>query len=163
MAEEEEQPRRARPESTIAQSFAADLDSMFGLGEMDTLSRTIEEKKSTVSTGQLQLQELEARLRETEQRLAKVSRQNSPARRAEIGAPNTATDDNQTADNAARPSPLAQKPIYPADRPPTADRPPSTRADAKNIVSNVPQQQYNGSNEYVMVDRSGGQAQRGYG
>lgn len=41
--------RHSRVTSTVAQSFAADLDSMFGLGMgtsggIDTLSQTVEEK-----------------------------------------------------------------------------------------------------------------------
>ena len=40
--------RHSRMTSTVAQSFAADLDSMFGLGMgsggIDTLSQTVEEK-----------------------------------------------------------------------------------------------------------------------
>ncbi|EMF17512.1 uncharacterized protein SEPMUDRAFT_146511 [Sphaerulina musiva SO2202] len=156
-------PPRARPESTIAQTFAADLDSMFGLGEVDELSKTIEQKKSTVTTGQQQLQELEARLRETEQRLAKVSRQSSPARPTDPALSKPHSEDIPTA-GAAISSPLTQRPLYPDDRPPTGDRPPSKRADPSPRVSSLQTpQQFNGSNEYVMVDRNGGQAQRGYG
>ncbi|KAF2172539.1 hypothetical protein M409DRAFT_17770 [Zasmidium cellare ATCC 36951] len=174
MAEEEKQKFNTRPESTIAQNFAADLDSMFGLNAppgVDNLSRTVEEKKHTVTTGEQQLQELEAKLRETEERLARVSRQNSPSRQANTAVPRTHPESKQAADGAAKPSPLAQKPTYPADRPPTSgDRPPTERADTQEIVRNIPgampetpQPQYGGSNEYVMVDRNAGQAQRGYG
>ncbi|KAF2214639.1 hypothetical protein CERZMDRAFT_110249 [Cercospora zeae-maydis SCOH1-5] len=170
MAEEEQQPKRAsrpRPESTIAQNFAADLDSMFGLGEVDDLSRTIEEKKYTVSSGQQQLQELEARLRETEQRLAKVSRHSSPTPQGD----KIHTNGNHAAEGpAARLSPLAQKPTYPVDRPPTADRPPSKRTDTDTLTASMPgampqspAPHYHGNNDYIMVDRNGPQAQRGYG
>ncbi|PPJ56368.1 hypothetical protein CBER1_00658 [Cercospora berteroae] len=174
MAEEEQQPKRVsrpRPESTIAQNFAADLDSMFGLGEVDDLSRTIEEKKYTVSSGQQQLQELEARLRETEQRLAKVSRQSSPAPRGDNADSKPYTNGIHTSEGpATRPSPLAQKPTYPADRPPTADRPPSKRADTDKLAASIPgalqpspSPHYHSNNDYIMVDRNGAQAQRGYG
>ena len=40
-----ETSRHSRATSTVAQSFAADLDSMFGLsGNVDVLSQTVEEK-----------------------------------------------------------------------------------------------------------------------
>lgn len=45
--------KHSRVTSTVAQSFAADLDSMFGLGMghssggLDTLSQTVEEKYET--------------------------------------------------------------------------------------------------------------------
>ncbi|KAM3418851.1 hypothetical protein BST61_g4814 [Cercospora zeina] len=174
MAEEEQQPKRVsrpRPESTIAQNFAADLDSMFGLGEVDDLSRTIEEKKYTVSSGQQQLQELEARLRETEQRLAKVSRQSSPAPGDKADSKAHTNGTHAAEASASRLSPLAQKPTYPADRPPTADRPPSKRANTDTLTANMPgampqspSPHYHGNNnDYIMVDRNGPQAQRGYG
>lgn len=122
------------------------------------------DRKSTVTTGQQQLQELEARLRETEQRLAKVSRQSSPARTGDNGVSKTHSEGNQAADGAGRPSPLSQRPVYPDDRPPTGDRPSSKRAEPSPRVSSLQTpQQFNGSNEYVMVDRSNGQGQRGYG
>ncbi|KAK4634083.1 hypothetical protein CLAFUW4_01413 [Fulvia fulva] len=174
MAEEQDPPTQrfnTRPESTIAQNFASDLDAMFGLdsGGVDDLSRTVEEKKQTVTTGEQQLQELEAKLRETEERLARVSRHNSPSRHA---LPTANADNDQAGDGAPRPSPLAQKPTYPADRPPTAgDRPQSGRADTQTMMAGVPgampphtPQPNGGSHDsYVMVDRSAAQAQRSYG
>lgn len=48
--------KHSRVTSTVAQSFAADLDSMFGLGMghsgggLDTLSQTVEEKYETPKT-----------------------------------------------------------------------------------------------------------------
>lgn len=128
-------------------------------------------RKQTVTTGEQQLQELEAKLRETEERLARVSRQNSPSRQVNTAVPRTHSESKQATDGAAKPSPLAQKPIYPADRAPTAgERPPTERADTQEMMRNIPgalpetpQSQYGGSNEYVMVDRNAGQAQRGYG
>ncbi|EME48618.1 hypothetical protein DOTSEDRAFT_67602 [Dothistroma septosporum NZE10] len=174
MAERENpRPQRfnTRPESTIAQNFASDLDAMFGLdsGGVDDLHRTVEQKKQVVTTGEQQLQELEAKLRETEERLARVSRTNSPSRHAATGLPTAHSDHTQAADGAApRPSPLAQKPTYPADRPPTSGgRPPSGRADTHALMAGMPQdtpQQNGGSHDsYVMVDRSAAQAQRSYG
>nr|OQO28318.1 hypothetical protein B0A51_05437 [Rachicladosporium sp. CCFEE 5018] len=83
------------PEAAIVQSFAADLDDMFGLEptasrpvDVDHLSQTVNEKKQTLSTKDRELQELEARIRETEERLARVSRNASPAlgTEASVGA-----------------------------------------------------------------------------
>ncbi|CAK3988542.1 Hypothetical predicted protein [Lecanosticta acicola] len=178
MVEEQQQPPQrfnTRPESTIAQNFAADLDSMFGLSSgsdgVDTLHKTVEEKKQTVTSGEATLQELEAKLRETEERLAKVSRHNSPSRQANTAVPRAHPDNNrQAADGAARSSPLVQKPTYPVDRPPTAkDRPPTERADTRELMNSIPggmpeeTPNQTGGNEYVMVDRNAGTAQRGYG
>lgn len=105
-----------------------------------------------MSSGERELQELEARLREAEQRLARVSSDSSPSRAVGSGSEN-----RQAAGDAARPHPLAQRPSYPADRPPTSDQ----RDTAQPMMTGMPaaSQQLNGSTEYVMVDRT----QRGYG
>lgn len=121
-----------------------------------------------MSSGEQQLQELEAKLRETEERLARVSRQSSPSRQANTAVPRTHPDSKPATDGAVKTSPLAQKPTYPADRPATAERPTTERADTQTLMSNMPgalpgTPQHNGSSEYVMVDRSAAQAQRGYG
>lgn len=135
----------------------------------------IDSRKQTVTTGEATLQELEAKLRETEERLAKVSRHNSPSRQANTAVPRTHPDNinKQAADGAARSSPLVQKPTYPADRPPTGSEnrpPPAQRADTQQLVNNIPGalpdeagHNQNGGSEYVMVDRNTGAAQRGYG
>ncbi|KAF2717095.1 hypothetical protein K431DRAFT_162337 [Polychaeton citri CBS 116435] len=68
-----------RPESTIASEFAAEMSSLLS-STIDPLEQKVEEKKLGVGNAQQELLELEARLRATEQRLAKVSRQPSPAR-----------------------------------------------------------------------------------
>ena len=90
--------------------------------------------KANVSSGQAELEELEAKLRETEQRLAKVSRQNSPSRQASSGAAQTTT------------SPLGQRPTYPDERPPTGKH--------ENAGAPDTQGQTNGRDDYVMVDSS---------
>lgn len=156
--------KHSRAVSTVAQSFAADLDSMFGKTDScgveattqhltnilylsfaglssgtATLSQNVEEVKANVSSGQAELEELEAKLRETEQRLAKVSRQNSPSRQASSGAAQTTT------------SPLGQKPTYPDDRPPTGQQQPTNQASSS--VADA-QGQANGRDDYVMVDSS---------
>lgn len=113
-----------------------------------------------MTSGHQELQELEARLRETEQRLARVSRGNSPARPANTAVPRITSDKQQVSGGATGTSPLAQKPTYPADRPPTGGRPQNVREDTQNLMAGMPGampqtpgQQYSGSSEYVMVDR----------
>ncbi|QIW97333.1 hypothetical protein AMS68_002851 [Peltaster fructicola] len=147
-----------RPESTIAQNFAADLDSMFGLTpEVDGLEHNVNQKKTSITTSNMELQELEARLKAMEDRLAKVSRSSSPARPP---PPIPQMRDEQqvlgaSSSNTQRTSPLAQRPTYPADRPPTApSRRPPMPPDAQNMPGQFPahMQQYNTSNEYVMVE-----------
>ncbi|KAL9113240.1 MAG: hypothetical protein Q9227_002575 [Pyrenula ochraceoflavens] len=68
-----------RPQSTMALSFASTLDSAFSLSpELDNLSQSIQTKQDAVSSQSRELEELEARIRETEERL-KRSRASSPA------------------------------------------------------------------------------------
>lgn len=128
-----------------------------------------------MTSTQQQLEELEAKLRETEHRLAQVSRGNSPARQANTGVPRTSPDkQSQSVPGAAAiTSPLANKPTFPADRPPTADsRPQNTREDTANAMvagmpggmPQTPSRGYSGSSEYVMVDRNNGEREgRSYG
>ena len=106
------------------------------------------DRKHNVTTSHQQLQELEARLRETEERLAKVSRGNSPSRPADAGAI-TETD---TA------IPTSRKQLHPSDRPQAAPR-----EDTQTLASNTPggmppptSRQYSAAgSDYVVVDRSG--------
>ncbi|CZT16935.1 uncharacterized protein RCC_02769 [Ramularia collo-cygni] len=158
MSEEEQEQQRqqqrwdSRPVSTIAQNFAADLDSMFGLTpEVEELSKNVEQ-----NSGEQELQELEARLKAAEQRLARVSRHNSPSRVAESGE-----DAQQASGEAARPHPLAQRPSYPVDRPATSDETEIAQREGRqpmmmgmaNGATTAPQQM---NGEYA-------RSQRGYG
>ncbi|KAI8934750.1 hypothetical protein NX059_008438 [Plenodomus lindquistii] len=70
-----------RPQSTVALQFMSELDSLFKLdGDLDTLDKTVHQKKQAVTTQTQELEALEARLRAAEERLqqAKVSPQQSP-------------------------------------------------------------------------------------
>ena len=60
---------------TIALNFSADLDNAFAINtpELAGLQESVEQKKQAVSTQNQQLQELQARIRETEERLKKSS------------------------------------------------------------------------------------------
>jgi len=114
---------------------------------------TIEIRKKDVSNNQSELELLEAKLRETEQRLAKVSRQNSPSRQANTGAPRTHLPSDGQSDNRAA-HPLAQKPTYPADRPPTGSRQ-DTQAMMQGMpgaLPTTPAPMGSGREDYVMVD-----------
>lgn len=167
-----------RPESSIAQSFAADLDSMFGLstGEVPVRSESgentsgdieqaLNQKKQTLSSKAAELEELEARIKATEERLAK-SRNASPARanlpqgQANVGAP--FQQQQQQSPTAQRTGhPLAQQPSYPPDRPATQRE--NTQALMSGMPGHLPPptpaQEY-GREEYVVVD---GGAGSGYG
>ncbi|KAL5119017.1 hypothetical protein ACEQ8H_003146 [Pleosporales sp. CAS-2024a] len=70
-----------RPQSTIAINFMTELDNLFRLdGDLDTLDKTVHEKKQAVSTQTQELEALELRLREAEERL-KQAKASSPPRR----------------------------------------------------------------------------------
>ena len=119
-------------------------------------------RKANVTSGQSELEKLEAKLRETEQRLARVSRGNSPARQADSGAP---LKDNvpTTAPTQRREHPFAQRPTYPDDRPPTGgNRPQTQRETTQEMMANMPgampeePEQVGGREDYVMVDNGRG-------
>lgn len=132
-------------------------------------------RKRNVSNSAKELEELEARLKETEQRLAKVSRNSSPSRSGQPQpAANTSASRQQQATEAgaSRLSPLGQVPTYPADRPPTGGggRPQAGRGETKEMMSNMPGQMpetprtHSGrGDDYVMVDRSGERVTPGQG
>ncbi|KAL9620658.1 MAG: hypothetical protein Q9160_004794 [Pyrenula sp. 1 TL-2023] len=130
-----------RPQSTIALSFASDLDNAFSLSpDLDNLSQSISTKQSALSSQNRELEALEARLRETEDRL-KRSRANSPAANTSIdraiGAQEGNLDERQRRNGGGKP-PLASprggggvdEPRYAQTKveSPTADnRPPSRK------------------------------------
>lgn len=70
-----------RPQSTVALNFMSELDNLFKLdGDLDTLDKTVHQKKQAVSTQTQELEALEARLRAAEERLSQATG-NSPPRR----------------------------------------------------------------------------------
>jgi hypothetical protein len=112
-----------------------------------------------------ELEELEAKLKETEERLAK-SRNASPARatQANVGAPRfpASTPQQQpTALGQKTGHPLAQQPSYPPERPATQRE--NTQALMSGMPGHLPPatpvQEY-GREEYVVVDNN---ASGGYG
>lgn len=67
---EEEWKPKGRPQSTMAQNLASALDSAFMLdSEVDHLSNSIQYKKQKVTIQSRELEALEARIREAEERL----------------------------------------------------------------------------------------------
>ncbi|KAI9642832.1 hypothetical protein NHQ30_008565 [Ciborinia camelliae] len=75
-----------RPQSQMARSFALALDDLFKLDSTEDLDAIVSEKKIEISTKTSELEELEARLKATEERLrakqAAVSPGSSPPGRA---------------------------------------------------------------------------------
>lgn len=125
---------------------------------------TISPRKQTLTSKAAELEELEAKLRATEERLAK-SRNASPARQANVGAHRLPTNNNPqqpTEFGQKAGHPLAQKPSYPPDRPPTQRE--NTEALMSGMPGHMPpptpQEYGSNSNEYVVVDKN---ASGGYG
>ncbi|KAK6439046.1 hypothetical protein LTR95_004744 [Oleoguttula sp. CCFEE 5521] len=171
-------------EAAIVQSFAADLDDMFGLEptasrpvDVEHLSQTVNEKKQTLSTKDGELQELEARIRETEERLARVSRNASPARGAEASvgaappsysspsaqsthlAPPQMSSPSTVSTGGEVPTPTHQSPA--TSQPPytAAERPNAGRMDTQTLMQGMPgalpqtpKQEWGGNGDYVMVE-----------
>ncbi|EXJ54416.1 hypothetical protein A1O7_09755 [Cladophialophora yegresii CBS 114405] len=71
----------ARPQSTIALDFSAALDDLFKLNGIGALEESVEQKKETVTSRKYELEDLETRLREADNKLkhlkAKHQRQQS--------------------------------------------------------------------------------------
>ncbi|RHZ71962.1 hypothetical protein CDV55_108526 [Aspergillus turcosus] len=67
---EQEWKPKGRPQSTMAQDFSSTLDSVFALdSDVDNLSQTIDRKRFQMIIQTRELEELQAKIRETERRL----------------------------------------------------------------------------------------------
>jgi hypothetical protein len=67
---EQEWKPKGRPQSTMAQAFSSTLDSVFALdSDVDHLSQTIDQKRFKMIIQTRELEELQAKIRETERRL----------------------------------------------------------------------------------------------
>ncbi|GIJ88886.1 hypothetical protein Asppvi_007814 [Aspergillus pseudoviridinutans] len=67
---EQEWKPKGRPQSTMAQAFSSTLDSVFALdSDVDHLSQTIDQKRFQMIIKARELEELQAKIRETERRL----------------------------------------------------------------------------------------------
>lgn len=118
-------------------------------------------RKQTLTSKAAELEELEAKLRDAEERLAK-SRNASPARQANVGAHRSANPQQPTELGQKTGHPLAQQPSYPPDRPPTQRE--NTQALMSGMPGHMPpptpQEFGAGREEYVVVDNN---ANGGYG
>lgn len=75
-----------RPQSTVARNFMDELDTLFNLdGSLDNLDKTIYEKKQAVNTQAQELEALQRRLREAEERLNQAT-VNSPPKKKDTAA-----------------------------------------------------------------------------
>jgi len=147
-----------RPQSTIARNFSADLDNLFNIdGGLDTLDRTVLQKKQAVSSHTQELEALEAKLRETEERLKQAktspssfSRKNSQ-RRTPIQGTFAEADKARTSDSN---SPLSQVTNIPRRPNPQAE---SQKSNDQSPLPPMPgampetPRSYT-SRDYVMVD-----------
>ncbi|KAI5270022.1 hypothetical protein E4T47_06525 [Aureobasidium subglaciale] len=148
---------RARPESIAARNFSDDLDSLFGLNSGTTLgnlSYTVAEKKRTVSTREEELAAIEARLRETEQRLAQAA--HSPdhevtSHQATSGAQPSYTSGEEAARQASgyQTHPEQQH----QSRPPN-NREESFHPHIPGAMPQTPTPRYGQGNDYMTVDRT---------
>jgi len=91
----EEKKPKIRPQSLMAQNFSLALDSVFGLDGSFERSQAIQDKKFDVDKDNAELQELEARLRATEERLRSKG-VDAPRHEEENSADKSATNANLT-------------------------------------------------------------------
>jgi len=61
-----------RPQSIIARDFSAALDDLFKLNGLGALEKAVEEKKDTVQSQRYQLENLDAKLRDADERLRRL-------------------------------------------------------------------------------------------
>ncbi|KAJ5881478.1 uncharacterized protein N7529_000150 [Penicillium soppii] len=97
MSDQEWKPKM-RPQSTMAQAFSSALDSAFMLdSDIANLSQTVDQKKQQMMIQNRELEELQNRIREAEQRLQsqKASIQGSSGPQASQGP----TEPEQRANN----------------------------------------------------------------
>ncbi|KAI1748532.1 hypothetical protein F4782DRAFT_534364 [Xylaria castorea] len=107
-------PSGRRPQSTIARSFSAELMDIFRIeNSVADLDEKIDKRKQQVTTGQTELQALEARLKEMEARLqmskAGPSGGSPRAQRQPVAGASSSADKE-----------LPQRPLQTASRPGTA-------------------------------------------
>ncbi|KAF2446755.1 hypothetical protein P171DRAFT_482836 [Karstenula rhodostoma CBS 690.94] len=135
-----------RPQSTIARNFMSELDDLFRLDDgIDLLEKTVHQKKQAVTTHTQELEALEAKLRETEERLNQA--RNSPPRRKDSQRRTPVEDtfsvqDKARLESSGSPRPMRQNKENTA--PWTAQNMPGALSELTHSDS---------STEYVFVDR----------
>jgi uncharacterized coiled-coil protein SlyX len=71
-----------RPQSTVALNFMDELNALFNLDEnLEILDKTVTEKKQAVNTQAQELEALQKRLREAEERLSQATGSTPPKQR----------------------------------------------------------------------------------
>ncbi|ORY00394.1 hypothetical protein BCR34DRAFT_575843 [Clohesyomyces aquaticus] len=136
-----------RPQSTIARNFLSELDDLFKIdSSIDVLDRTVHQKKQAVSNHAQELEALEARLRETEERL-KQAKSSPPAFARKNSQRRTPIESTFAEQDRARvseaSSPLAQ--VH------TRQKPDGETKDIPGALPDTPTSY--SSTEYVLVDR----------
>ncbi|TGJ86769.1 hypothetical protein E0Z10_g1986 [Xylaria hypoxylon] len=162
-------PNGRRPQSTIARSFSAELMDIFRIeNSVADLDEQIDKRKQQVSSGQTELQALEARLKEMESRLqtSKTSGSGGSPRAQRQPLAKTLDSNTQSTEQA-----LPQRPLQAASRPGTAKQaqhapmhggvmPPTPTAsegesDLVNSSSHDHDAETAGFADYVIVSKDG--------
>ncbi|KAJ4402217.1 hypothetical protein N0V91_007425 [Didymella pomorum] len=109
-----------RPQSTVARNFMTELDALFNLdSSLDTLDKTVHEKKQAVNTQAQELEALQRRLREAEERLSQATGTSPPKRKdSQRRSPISGVFPNK--DTAPANSPLAARHMDIPERPHSA-------------------------------------------
>jgi len=71
-SEAEYKASNARPQSILARDFSAALDDLFKLNGIGALEESVEQKKDEVQSQKYQLEDLDAKLRETDEKLKRL-------------------------------------------------------------------------------------------
>ncbi|KAJ5618439.1 hypothetical protein N7528_007082 [Penicillium herquei] len=94
---EQEWKPKVRPQSTMAQAFSSALDSAFMLdSDVNHLSQTIDQKKQQMIIQSRELEALQQRIRETEERLKRQAVSNGTAQSTRGGQVQTAGKDESS-------------------------------------------------------------------
>ncbi|KAI8630993.1 hypothetical protein F5Y19DRAFT_474116 [Xylariaceae sp. FL1651] len=114
-------PSGRRPQSTIARSFSAELMDIFRIeNSIADLGEKVDKRKQQVTTGQTELQALEARLKEMEARL-QMSKGSGSGGSPQAQRQPLSTEFDQAVQSAkSSEKELSQRPLQTTSRPGTA-------------------------------------------
>ncbi|KAF2115617.1 hypothetical protein BDV96DRAFT_612320 [Lophiotrema nucula] len=137
-----------RPQSTMARNFLSELDDLFKIdGDLDTLDKTVHQKKQAVTTHTQELEALERRLRETEERLNKAKTSPSNRKDSQRRSPLEGTS---RAEDKAR----LGEPASPLGEVQNRQRPVADTYAGRKIPGALPRTPTSYSSaDYVLVDR----------
>ncbi|KAH9907950.1 hypothetical protein F4778DRAFT_777321 [Xylariomycetidae sp. FL2044] len=168
------QPNGRRPQSTIARSFSQELMDIFKIeNSIADLDEKVDKRKQQVTTGQSELEALEARIKEMEARLKKtapgISQGSSPrATRQALG--HTFDEQKHAAATGKQPMQLSRPgtakqsqnaPAHGGAMPPTPTASEGEYDHVKNILSSSTGGDDHGAEtrsftDYVIVSKDGG-------